>query len=242
MSAFVLPADWPRAPLDFSARANLPEIMDDAALDPAVYATVIADLAQANTLTLARPPTLAWVKRHAKSRVALRLLDVGFGHGDMLRAIARWARRSGVRAELIGIDLNPRSAPVAAAATDADLGITFVTGRAEALEWQPDFIISSLVAHHMDDAELAAFVRWMDGAAQVGWLINDLHRHWAAWAGFRALAAVLGWHKIVAHDGALSVRRAFTRADWARLLAQAGVQAQVRWHFPFRWTVESCPK
>ncbi|MEN9933091.1 MAG: hypothetical protein RIS17_1664 [Pseudomonadota bacterium] len=234
--------DWPTAPLDFSARADLPEIMDADSLDARSYAAVIADLARVNTVTRARPPTLAWLKRHAGSRVRFRLLDVGFGHGDMLRAIARWARRAGMPCELIGIDLNPRSAPVAAAATPPALGIVWQTGRAESIGFQPDFIISSLVAHHMSDAELIGFIRWMDATARAGWLINDLHRHRLAWAGFRVLAALFRWHPIVAHDGAVSVRRAFTRADWDRLLAAAGVRAEIRWHLPFRWTVASCPR
>ena len=239
MSAFVIPADWPRAPLDFSRRANLPEIMDDDGLAPDVYADVIADLARVNRITRAQPPTIAWLKRQCKGRTAFRLLDVGFGHGDMLRTIAKWARAHGVQAELVGVDLNPRSAPVAAAATDASLGIRYLTGRAELLEWEPDFVISSLVAHHMADDELVAFVKWMDASAKVGWLVNDLHRHWAAWIGFRALAATFRWHPIVAHDGALSVRRAFTRGDWVRLLGSAAVNGEVRWHLPFRWTVAS---
>ena len=238
----MIPADWPRAALDFSRRADLPEMMDDAGLDPAIYADVIADLARVNRITRAQPPTLAWLKRQCRGRGALRLLDVGFGHGDMLRAIARWARSNGTQVELAGIDLNPRSAPVATAATDPALGIRYLTGRAESLQWQPDLIISSLVAHHMADDELVEFLRWMDASAKVGWLINDLHRHWAAWIGYRALAAVFGWHPIVAHDGAVSVRRAFTRADWLRLLARAGVKAELRWHLPFRWTVASCPR
>jgi 2-polyprenyl-3-methyl-5-hydroxy-6-metoxy-1,4-benzoquinol methylase len=237
-----VPADWPHAPLDFSARADVPEIMDDDGLDAATYAAVVADLARVNTLTLARRPTLAWLKRQAPSRVGFTLLDVGFGHGDMLRAIAAWTRGKGLRAELIGIDLNPRSAPVAAAASAREPGISFRTGRAEAVAEQPDFIISSLVAHHMSDAELVAFIQWMQATARVGWLINDLRRHWLAWAGFRLLALLFRWHPIVAHDGALSVRRAFTRTDWERLLSQAGVQAELRQHFPFRWTVESGPR
>ena len=246
MNASSAPADWPdnwpNAPLDFSRRANLPEVMDADGLDPATYAAVIADLARVNTVTLARWPTIAWLRRQLPSRVGFTLLDVGFGHGDMLRAIARWLQGRGLHAELAGIDLNPRSGPVAAAATDPSLGITYHSGRAEALGWQPDFIISSLVAHHMRDDELVAFIQWMERTARVGWLINDLHRHWLAWAGFRTLAFVFRWHPIVAHDGALSVRRAFTRAELEALLAAAGVQAEIRWHFPFRWTVESCPR
>lgn len=242
MNARAVPADWPRAPLDFSRRADLPEVMDADGLDPATYAAVIADLARVNTLTLACWPTIGWLRRQLPSRVGFTLLDVGFGHGDMLRAIARWLRGRGLHAELAGVDLNPRSAPVATAATNPALAITYHSGRAEALDWQPDFIISSLVAHHMRDDELVAFIRWMERTARVGWLINDLHRHWLAWAGFRTLAFLLRWHPIVAHDGALSVRRAFTRAELEALLAAAGVQAEVRWHFPFRWTVESCPR
>jgi SAM-dependent methyltransferase len=224
---------------DFAVRAAAPELMDAADLDAGVYAAVIADLARVNTLTLARPPTLRWLARASRDLPAFSVLDVGFGHGDMLRAIAHWAARAGRQVRLVGVDLNPRSAPVAAAATDPALGIEWLTGPAEGLGWQPDFIISSLVAHHMADAELARFISWMQGAARQGWLINDLHRHPLAWAGFRLLAAVLGWHPIVRHDGALSVRRAFVRADWEALLASAGVAADVRWHIPFRWTVVS---
>jgi 2-polyprenyl-3-methyl-5-hydroxy-6-metoxy-1,4-benzoquinol methylase len=168
------------------------------------------------------------------------VVDVGFGHGDMLRAVAHWAARRGLAARLVGVDLNPRSAPVAAAATDPALGITYVTGDAADLDFAPDFIISSLVAHHMADDELGGFLRWMEIASVRGWFINDLHRHPIAWAGFRLLALVLRWHPIVRHDGALSVRRAFVRADWDALLARAGLAqppVRVRWHLPFRWGV-----
>lgn len=230
-------AAWPAAPPDFSARALLPEMMDDPGLDVATYAAVVADLARVNSLTMARPPTLAWLARHSAGLERWSVLDVGFGQGDMLRAVAA---RHGPGARLVGIDLNPRSALAARAATPPDMGIEWRTGLAEDIDFQPDFIISSLVAHHMADCELVAFIGWMQRTARRGWLINDLHRHPIAWAGFRMLAAVMRWHPIVAHDGALSVRRAFVRADWQRLLAAAGVAAQVRWHLPFRWTVASC--
>lgn len=226
--------------LDFRRRATSPERMDAEDLDAATYAALITDLARVNTITMARPPTLQWLAKATKTRETFSLVDIGFGHGDMLRAIARWARRAGKTAHLTGIDLNPRSAPVARAATDPADNITYLTGDATSLAAPPDFIISSLVAHHMTDAELIGFLRWMDATATRGWLINDLHRHPLAWAGFRLLANGLGWHPIVRHDGALSVRRAFIRADWTRLLAAANLTTPpvtIRWKLPFRWAV-----
>ena len=237
MDAIVL---HPAAGLDFSVRADEPELMDADDLDPAIYAALIADLARVNTITLARPPTLAWLERATRGVDSFSLVDVGFGHGDMLRAIAGWARRNGKTARLVGVDLNPRSAPVARAATDPALGIDYRTGDAAALDFRPDFIVSSLVAHHMGNAELIGFLRWMEATAARGWFINDLHRHRIAWMGFRLLAGVLRWHPIVRHDGALSVRRAFVRSDWDGLLTAAGLAeplVTVRWHLPFRWGV-----
>ena len=46
------------------------------------------------------------------------------------------------------------------------------------------------------------------------------------------------WHRFVRHDGAVSVARAFTTAEWRALVAEAGVPGVVRWRFPFRICVE----
>lgn len=219
-------------------RAQAHELMDADDLDVATYAAVVGDLARVNTATLAARPTLAFLGRVAGDRGSLRVLDVGFGDGDMLRRIARWAAKRRVATELVGVDLNPRSEPAARAHTPADLPIRYVTGDYQDVGGGWDAVVSSLVAHHMTHAELVAFLRWMEAHAR-SWLVNDLHRHGFAYMGFPLLARLARWHPIVRHDGQLSIARSYRPAEWPPILAEAGIaDARVFRAFPFRLCVE----
>jgi SAM-dependent methyltransferase len=226
--------------MKLAMRAMAEELMDADDLPADTYAAVVADLARVNTVTLAARPTLAFLDRATRGARTLRLLDVGFGDGDMLRRIARWAAKRGIAAELVGIDLNPRSEAAARAHTPPDLPITWRTGDYADLAgggW--DVVISSLVAHHMTRDQLIAFLRFMEAEAARGWLVNDLHRHGFAHAGFPLLATLARWHPIVRHDGTLSIARSYRPGEWPPLLAEAGItDARVFRAFPFRLCVE----
>ncbi|MEG3088874.1 methyltransferase domain-containing protein [Sphingomonas sp. PB4P5] len=225
--------------MSLAQRAIAEELMDAEDLDAATYADVVADLAKVNVITMAARPTLDFLSRGTKGLAAFKLLDVGFGDGDMLRRIARWARQRGLQADLVGVDLNPRSEIAARAHTSSDLPITWITGDYADHAEGADFIISSLVAHHMTPAQLVDFLRTMEARAAKGWLINDLHRHGFAHRGFPLLARLFGWHRIVRHDGQLSIARSYRPAEWPPLLAQAGLtDARVYRAFPFRLCVE----
>ena len=158
----------------------------------------------------------------------------------MLRRIAAWAARRGIAAELTGIDLNPGSASVAEAQGSPGAPIRYRTGDYRDLAGQGfDFVVSSLVAHHMSRAELVDFLRFMEREARAGWLVNDLHRHGFAWLGFPLLARIYGWHQIVRLDGTTSIARSYRPAEWPSILAEAGIEgARVRRRFPFRLCVE----
>lgn len=221
-----------------ATRSLAEERMDAEDLPADDYAAILRDLAKVNRLTLAARPTLSFLPRATRGR-PFRLLDVGFGHGDMLRRIARWAERRGQPCELVGVDLNPRSAPAAGAATPPHLPIRYETGDyAELAGGRWDLIVSSLVAHHMTRAQLVAFLRFMDEEAAMGWLINDLHRHRVAHIGYPLLARLMRWHEVVRADGRLSIARSYRPAEWPPLLDEAGVQARVYRAFPFRLCVE----
>lgn len=248
-----------------AARATADELMDADDLAPETYAAVMRDLTRVNAMTLARRPTLGFLRRlTARRRAAayqdmrashpdaftitigrtdLRVLDVGFGSGDMLRAMVRWSSSNWVRLGAVGIDLNPRSAPAARAATPTNVPafgtIDYRTGDYADLAGQGwDAIVSSLVAHHMTRAQLVAFIAFMEREASGGWLINDLHRHGFAWLGYGLLARLMRWHPIVRHDGRLSIARSYRPHEWPSILAEAGVDARVYRAFPFRLCVE----
>jgi 2-polyprenyl-3-methyl-5-hydroxy-6-metoxy-1,4-benzoquinol methylase len=220
-------------------RSREEEQMDSAALGAAEYEKVLRDLSLVNRWTFAARPTLDFVRRSTKGSSTLRLLDVGFGSGDMLRTISGWAARRGLRTELVGIDLNPKSAPVAEALTPANANIEYRTGDYRALDGRFDVIVSSLVAHHMSEPELIDFIRFMEARSDKGWIINDLHRHRFAYSGYPLLAAMLRVHSIVRADGRLSIARAFRPTEWKEILQQAGVRgARIVRRFPFRLCVE----
>jgi len=226
---------------DFSHRSHEAELMDGEEVSQAEYSACMKDLATVNTLTLARRPTLSFIGRALAARTGetLTVIDVGYGAGDMLHAIAR---RWGKRLRLIGVDLNPRSEAVAQELAPPGTSIRYVTG--DVFTWPEDdpidLVISSLVTHHMDDAEIVRFLRWMETRARLGWLVNDLHRSAVSYQGFRLLSSAMRWHPFVRHDGPLSIARAFRRDEWEALLREAGVAdtARIAWRFPFRYCVE----
>lgn len=221
-------------------RLQANELMDDPALDAGTYHAVLADLARVNRATLAYRPTLDFLARATSGRSGFRLLDVGFGDGDMLRQIARWAERRGIAAELTGIDLNPGSKAAAEAKPSPGAPVRYLAGDYADLSGEGwDLVISSLVAHHMSHAELVAFLRFMEREARAGWFVNDLHRHGFAYLGFPLLARAMRWHSMVRQDGQTSIARSYRPGEWAPILAEAGVEgARVRRRFPFRLCVE----
>jgi 2-polyprenyl-3-methyl-5-hydroxy-6-metoxy-1,4-benzoquinol methylase len=226
--------------VSLATRAIADELMDADDLDAATYSAVVGDLAKVNMVTMAARPTLSFVRRALGDRQHFKLLDVGFGDGDLLRTIARWAGRRGIEAELVGVDLNPRSELAAKEHTLPGMAIRWVTGDYADLRGQGwDMVISSLVAHHMTHEQLVAFLRFMEAESAMGWLVNDLHRHGFAHWGFPILARTFGWHRIVRLDGTLSIARSYRPAEWPPILAEAGVtDARVYRAFPFRLCVE----
>jgi 2-polyprenyl-3-methyl-5-hydroxy-6-metoxy-1,4-benzoquinol methylase len=228
--------------MDLSVRSTLPEIMDDETLDEATYQRCLKDLAAVNHVTFTHRPTLRWLAEATKNLApgaSFSVLDVAYGQGDLLRAISRWAARRGLHAQLSGVDMNPRSAIAARAATPPEMRIDYQTSDVFAYTPipPPDFIVSSQFTHHLSDEDLVRLLVWFEKNSLRGWHIADLHRHAIPYYGFRILAALMGWHRIVSSDGTISIARSFRRKEWEALLSRACLRAEVSWHMAFRFCV-----
>ena len=224
---------------DLQHRSTETELMDGQDTSPEDYARALADLATVNRVTFTHRPVIGFLRAATSDwphGAVLSVLDVASGQGDLLRAIHRWGTKRGFVLQLAGVDLNPASTMEATAATPAEMDIAWHI--ANVFDYtphpRPHFIVSSQFCHHLDDPGVVAFLQWLHRTATRGWFITDLHRHWLPYYGFRLLAYAMFWHRIVRIDGTISIARGFTARGWHRLLAQAGMSAEIRWHMMFR--------
>ena len=230
--------------MELSQRSSQPELMDTQTVSYEQFRHCLREMETINNWTLAYGPTLRWLKRISQSKPLSTIIDVGSGGGDMLRHIVRQSSECTSDTQFIGIDLNPWSKK-AAEEWSCYMPIHFETG--DVFDFEPtqhgDVIISSLFAHHLNDEQLVQFLQWMERHATRGWFINDLHRHWLPYYFIKASTRLLSRNPLIKHDAAVSVSRAFRRADWKRLLLAASIptdQVRIRWFFPFRYCVERC--
>jgi SAM-dependent methyltransferase len=135
------------------------------------------------------------------SKAVRRILDVGCGQGAAMRELAR---RLGV--EAIGVDL--RSWP----------GVLVRDATRDPLP-DADVAISLYVAHHLSGEDLVKMIRNVRRSCP-RFIILDLVRHPLPLWLFRGFVAPFVCD-VVVHDGAVSVRRAFTPGEMNRLVAEA---------------------
>jgi len=220
-----MPSDQPA----FRYRADLdqfPELMDEPTSRENLRAC-LRDLARVNRWTLAYRPLFAWLGSivPAHSSQPMHIVDVGCGYGDSLRRIERWARARKSAVELTGIDHSADTVAIAAEATPRGSRIQWVAS--DVFAYKPDrpihIAVSSLFTHHLREAEVVRFVKWMEERASVGWFVNDLSRAETPYRLFRAFSKLMRFHPFVQHDGPVSIARAFVPEDWRRMCAAAGL-------------------
>lgn len=229
----------------FAQRATSPEIMDDFSCTGAVVERTLRELDVINRLLGGNGVTMSGLKEMAKfssaSGVPITIADLGCGSGDLLRRFAHYARHNGIPVRLTGIDANPSIVEYARNHSVGFPEVSFESVDVLSPEFATrnyDIICGTLFFHHFDDDTLAQLLPQLVRQANLGVLINDIHRHWLAYYSIRWLTQWFSSSSMVRYDAPLSVQRAFTRSDWNRIFAQAGIpHHRIAWRWAFRWKI-----
>jgi len=170
------------------------------------------------------------------------VLDVGAGSGELLRAIAGFARKDNRQARLVGLELNARSANAILETSKNYAEIKPVRADAFQLPFADnafDYTICSLFTHHFTDANVVEVLREMNRVARRKIFVIDLHRHRAAYFSYQVFCRALGISRLVREDGSLSVLRSFTPDELEILGEKAGLKkVSVKRVAPFRIVLE----
>ncbi len=234
---------------DLSNRLEAKEWMDDFSISDARLGRALRDLRRVNQLLGGYQATDTVLDPILQQRDHLRLLDVGCGSGDYLAHLARRSEQAGCTLDLIGLDANPVTVGHARAYLDRQLSphlraqVRVEVGDALALPHEAgafDLVHAALFLHHFHGPSAVRVLSEMQRVARLGLLVNDLHRHALAYVGIWGLSRALCLAPMVQHDGPVSVRRGFRRAELYALARAAQLpDPSIQWHWAFRWTLST---
>ena len=210
------------------ARSTEKELLDRGDLDPSDLSENLRDLARVgrwpggNRTILARlkPRLAAWPRDRE-----IRILDVGAGGCDLAEALRKLCHRLSLRSHIVCLERARRILDLARLRIGHPSGFDWVRGDALALPFLPgafDFVLCSLVLHHIPPEKGAAFLRGLAAAAREGVLVSDLRRgRWEYfWIALFSRAFFSG--HVTRNDAPLSVLRSLTLGEARSLLEEAG--------------------
>jgi SAM-dependent methyltransferase len=168
----------------------------------------------------------------------LSILDIGSASADIPKAMAQWARRRSIRAEIVALELDALAAQEARTQTRDYTEISVIRGDGAHAPFRPrtfDVVTASQLLHHFSETEIIALLQSWSQVARTAIIVSDLVRHPLAYHGIRCITKLCTPNVMTRVDAPLSVERAFTLSEWRELFQSAGVGPfRISPMFPFR--------
>ncbi len=219
------------------------EQMDDLSLSGERLTKTLDGLTVINKFFGNTNSTLDAVKRAlSKSKHALKIIDLGCGGGDNLRAIEKWCNSQNIEVELLGIDGNENILEYARSKNGSSSSITYTQADILKLNFQLpkcDLLISSHFMYHFSDQELTNFLAKSKTQVTGKMFFSELERSTMAYFLFKVASPLLPFSSMVKQDGLLAIKRAFRKKELQDIIEKAGIASfQVRRKWAFRFLVE----
>lgn len=231
---------------NFSQRSKEKELMDDFDLANDALIKNLKELAFINrwlggNQVLLKGLNKLYKQGKFKKNETYVVADLGSGGGDMLKIMAKWARKKGLKFDLVGIDANKFMLEYATKNCQHYPEIRFEHFNIFSQEFQEmkfDIMTCSLFCHHFTDSELEIIFRQAQNQNNIALIINDLHRHWLAYYSIKYLTRIFRGSYLVKNDAPLSVLRAFKKKELAQLMEKSKVSRfKIQWIWAFRYLV-----
>lgn len=169
------------------------------------------------------------------------IMDIGFGGGDSIMQLSKFAKRNKTNLFFYGVDLKSDCVSYAEknllALDNKQLICQDYKNISPALLRKIDVIHCSLFLHHLSNEEIIDLFKF----ARINRCIvlaNDLHRNWFAYYSIKLLIALFSKSYLIKNDAPVSVKRGFRRKELVSLLKAAGfTKYSVKWSWAFRFVI-----
>ncbi|MEN8882578.1 MAG: methyltransferase domain-containing protein [Polaribacter sp.] len=221
-------------------RTDKEELMDDFSIGGDLLRDTLDKLEKINRWLGGNKVTVnglkALLKNHPKEQ-KITIVDIGCGHGDILRDVAKFGRKEGYKFKLIGVDANSAAIDYANELSMEYPELSFKTQDIFSKDFKSetfDVVIATLFLHHFKEEQLVSFLKNTIKQTKIGMVVNDLHRHTLAYYLFLLLSIFIS-NKMIIEDGLTSVLRGFKRDDLEKISSKINVTPQISWKWAFRF-------
>lgn len=178
------------------------------------------------------------LKNYPKNE-SITLLDIGCGDGEFLRICSNFGNKNNFNFRCIGLDFNENILEVARKQSNNYPNISFEKVDVfldEELIPNCDIALCTLFLHHFNNEKIEKLLPILLKKAQIGLIINDLHRSKQAFKLFKIVSKIFLRAKTAKHDGLVSIARGFKKNELENISKKIpNQQSEIHWRWAFRY-------
>ncbi len=226
----------------FQSRSEQKEILDSESIPKDELHRNLIELNIINKYLGGYKATLKGLKKIFRSKDKIvSILDIGFGGGDSIREMQKFAESHQYPIKFYGVDIKKDCLDYAKLNLKNHSNVELICDDYRNLN--PDFLKTidlihcSLFLHHLSNSEIVDFFKFSK-MNNCRLLINDLHRNFLAYHSIRLLTKFFSKSRLVKNDAPISVLRGFKRRELSNLLSESGFgKYSINWSWAFRFVI-----